>query len=296
MTKSRNRFPHHPLTEIFPLMPDAKIADLAASIEAVGQNTPIRTIDEGDGEQIVTGRALYDACLRLGADPWIERLSDNFAGDLLRLIVDSNIQRQNWTYGQRARMAALAVTTHWGGTRNFKRGSSPLGGNPKLTQAEAAAMFEITVDALKQATFIHEQAPNDLDRLIEAGTPWVTLNGVFSLACLPEEKRRAIVNQDLYKFELRRIRDQQAVQQQARPAKTTRPITDRAIKDLTPIQADVIVGKLAPRATNSGKLAAAIKFFLELNNDQVDEFLGNDAVSGKIESAFRRRARKNDDR
>jgi hypothetical protein len=246
-----NRLRFHPLTAIFPMMPKQGIIDMAASIKKQGQAQPIITVvsEETGEELIVIGRARYEACLIDEVEPRVEGLGENFTGDLFQLIIDSNLEAHNWTYAQKARAAAIAVTTHWGGNENVKSWSLALGGKQKLSQPEAAKIFKVSLEALKQAAFIRKHAPYDLDKLIEAGTHWVTLNGAYGIARMrasenlgKAETAQSILDLDAYKRAVRRARElKEGSGHRSKHAKPDRAITKSAIKRMRRDQGAVFV-------------------------------------------------------
>jgi ParB-like chromosome segregation protein Spo0J len=93
----------HPLANIFPMLSDEALADLAEDIKANGQRVPILLDQEG---RLLDGRNRLKACELAGVEPKAERLTNG--ADPLTLIVSLNIKRRNLTAGQRAIAAAQA--------------------------------------------------------------------------------------------------------------------------------------------------------------------------------------------
>jgi N6-adenosine-specific RNA methylase IME4/ParB-like chromosome segregation protein Spo0J len=88
----------HPIANIFPLMSDEEIKELAEDIREHGQKSPILTYEN----QILDGRNRYRACVIAGVDPVFEE----YAGSSPVIDVLSwNLHRRHLTVGQRAMVA-----------------------------------------------------------------------------------------------------------------------------------------------------------------------------------------------
>ena len=96
-----DQLPVHPAADIFPMMSDEELADLAESIKANGLRYPIIIDAEG---QLIDGRNRLAACKLAGIKPRFESLNGH---DPLAYIADTNLKRRNMTKGQQA--IALAM-------------------------------------------------------------------------------------------------------------------------------------------------------------------------------------------
>src|SRR5882757_3080944 len=92
----------HPLSAIFPLMPDDEIAALAEDITANGLREPIWLLDG----KILDGRNRYRACVLADMDPRVEHFRDS---DSLGFVISKNLRRRHLTTSQRAMVAANIV-------------------------------------------------------------------------------------------------------------------------------------------------------------------------------------------
>jgi ParB-like nuclease domain len=108
---SATKRPVHPIAELFPMMTDDELADLAADIKANGLIHPI--VVDKDG-LLIDGRNRARACEIAGIEP----ATVVFEGDDPRAyIIASNIARRHMSKGQQAMAVAMVYpepekTTH----------------------------------------------------------------------------------------------------------------------------------------------------------------------------------------
>jgi ParB-like nuclease domain len=88
-----------PAAEIFPMLPDDELDDLAADIKANGLLHPLAVKDG----VLVDGRNRREACRRAGVEPQVEELNGI---DPATYILSANIARRNLSKGQRAMAVA----------------------------------------------------------------------------------------------------------------------------------------------------------------------------------------------
>lgn len=86
----------HPAADIFPMMSEEELADLAEDIKENGLLHPI--VLDAD-KQLIDGRNRYAACKLAGVQPRFEQLNGR---DPLAFIASANLQRRNLTKGQQA--------------------------------------------------------------------------------------------------------------------------------------------------------------------------------------------------
>lgn len=91
----------HPIADLFPMMLDDELQNLAADIQANGLIQPIVVDDAG---QVVDGRNRLAACKLAGVEPNFEKLNGR---DPVAYIVSANLARRNLSKGQQA--MALAI-------------------------------------------------------------------------------------------------------------------------------------------------------------------------------------------
>jgi hypothetical protein len=97
--------PFHPLSNIFPLMSEDQLAELAADIKKNGQLEPI-TRFEG---QILDGRNRYKACLMIRRKPDV---ADYLGKDPVGFVISANVHRRHLTPAQKDEIIGKLLTEH----------------------------------------------------------------------------------------------------------------------------------------------------------------------------------------
>jgi hypothetical protein len=109
--------PVFPAADIFPMMDQADLGELAADIRQHGQREPLvlatveREVEQDDGsvelakvEMLVDGRNRRAACQLAGVEPAVRRLNGE---DPTAYVMSANIHRRHMTKGQRAMAVAM---------------------------------------------------------------------------------------------------------------------------------------------------------------------------------------------
>jgi len=91
----------HPAADLFPMMSEEELADLAADIAENGLKHPIVLDDQ---KQLIDGRNRLAACKLAKVNPTFEALNGQ---DPLAYIVSANLRRRNLTKGQQATALAM---------------------------------------------------------------------------------------------------------------------------------------------------------------------------------------------
>jgi len=114
----------HPFANVFPLMSEGELKELAADIEAHGQLEPIYTYED----QILDGRNRFKACRMAKRKPWFEPWEGGAAageagaqgpgGDPVAFVVSMNLRRRHLDESQRAIVAGKLAA--------LKQGRKPL--------------------------------------------------------------------------------------------------------------------------------------------------------------------------
>jgi hypothetical protein len=151
----------HPAADIFPMMNDEELQDLATDIEANGLIHPI-IIDED--EQVIDGRNRLAACKIAKVKPTFEKLNGQ---EPLAYIVSANLNRRNLTKGQQAIVYAFIYPEPGVGGRGKKGTYNKQGfGHDRLTRARtvlrhsrnlAQTVLKGTTSLDDALTIVHEE-------------------------------------------------------------------------------------------------------------------------------------------
>jgi hypothetical protein len=154
----------HEYVELFPLMLDDELRELADDIKANGQRDPIVLFDG----QILDGRHRYLACGLAGVAPEFTTFEGTEA-DALALVVSRNVHRRHLTAAQRAISAAYLVTVKHGGDRRSDQAATlPVDAPTHVTQAQAAAMVKVSERTVRDAVAVRAASPK-LAEQVRAG-------------------------------------------------------------------------------------------------------------------------------
>jgi ParB-like chromosome segregation protein Spo0J len=165
----------HPAADLFPMLPEEELADLADDIKTNGLQHPIVLDNMG---VLIDGRNRLAACKLAGVDPLFETMS----GDALQYIHSTNIKRRHLSKGQQAMLTAMLFPEPEKGGRGKKAENSKesLGFSVmRLSQARAVlqhsealakdiiqgiARFDDAVDQVRRQQKANESAEQALDR------------------------------------------------------------------------------------------------------------------------------------
>jgi ParB-like chromosome segregation protein Spo0J len=139
--RERTEWTFHPLADIFPMMDETALAELAADIKAESQREPIYLWQD----QIIDGRNRYRACKIAGVEPVFKRI--DFPGgesEALAYVVSRNLKRRHLTTPQRAVIAAKVATLKGGGDQSSKKSNG-------VSQEKAAEMLNVSRTSVQAA-------------------------------------------------------------------------------------------------------------------------------------------------
>jgi hypothetical protein len=157
LTRRDEHLPFHPLADLFPLIEGAEFDELVASIKENGQLEPIITLNGA----ILDGRNRYRACLKAEVSPLTEAFNGS---DPVRFVICKNIQRRHLNAVQRAALAAQFCTLVQG--QRPPRSSQA----PGMKQAEAAKIFDVSPDTIRNAKVILENGTDEEKALLTNGS------------------------------------------------------------------------------------------------------------------------------
>lgn len=147
----------HPVAEMFPLMPDDELEELAADIKANGLINPIVLDREGT---LIDGRNRLEACQRASVAPVYTLLDRQ---DPVAFILSSNVNRRHLNKGQQAMIAAKV---------------KPLSFNDK-PRATLAKELKVASGYIGQAELVLQYA-SDLSDGVLSGA--MALNAAYEIA------------------------------------------------------------------------------------------------------------------
>jgi ParB-like chromosome segregation protein Spo0J len=154
----------HPFADIFPMMDEVALAELAADIKAESQREPIHFWQD----QIIDGRNRYAACKLAGVEPIIKKIE--FPGgdaEALAYVLSRNLKRRHLSVTQRSDVARRLANMRQGERTDL---AQPSDAGPKVvSQAEAANMLEVSPRSVGDAKVVHERGSPELIAAVEAG-------------------------------------------------------------------------------------------------------------------------------
>jgi hypothetical protein len=172
----------HPLADLFPALSGEAGHALAADIAAHGVREAI-WLYQG---QILDGRNRYNICRALViACPTRDYTGD----DPLGFVVSMNLHRRHLTESQRALVAARLATMRQGERTDLE----PSENSPKVSQAKAAELLNISDFSLRAAKTVRAEAQPEVIRAVETGT--MAVSAAAKLAKLPVGVQREVVRQ-----------------------------------------------------------------------------------------------------
>jgi hypothetical protein len=167
----------HPYAEMFPMLPESELIELAESIAANGLRNPIVVTPKG---LIIDGRNRAAACEKAGVKPATEVYRND---DIAEYIIDCNSSRRHMSTGARAMSSALVLEAD-GRRENgrWKRGSVAIG-----ESANSTADWQ---SRLKECGLVLDHA-HDLASLVIQEE--IALDAAYQKACdIRDEERLAL--------------------------------------------------------------------------------------------------------
>lgn len=150
--------PVHPLAELFPMLPEDELVDLADDIKANGLLHPIML--DHLGEMLVDGRNRLRACEIAEVEPRFEQLPEGV--EPADYIASVNLARRHMSVGQRAMALAMIYPEIGKGGRGHKLSSDVTVSRQRLSFARSVLRV----------------APDDLAPLVLSGSK--TLDAAFA--------------------------------------------------------------------------------------------------------------------
>jgi hypothetical protein len=168
---THERIPFHPFANIFPMLAEERLHELAQDIKDRGLLDPIVLLDG----QILDGRCRYVACEIAGVEPTFE----NYIGDdALGHVLGRNLHRRHLTESQRAMVAAKVA--------DLKRGSNQH--SEGLPIGRAAHLLNVGERTVARAKDVVSRGVPELINAVERGE--VAVSAAADICRMPEAEQR----------------------------------------------------------------------------------------------------------
>ncbi|MEO0600371.1 MAG: ParB N-terminal domain-containing protein [Myxococcota bacterium] len=147
----------HPVADMFPMLSDKELGELAASIQVNGLLEPV-VQHEG---QLVDGRNRRKACQIAGVEPDVVDYTGDAEG-LTSWIVGKNLHRRHLTPSQKSMIAARIAS--------LPQGHRPVGPRVRIpTQKQAAGMVGASARSVRRARQVLDSGDEALIAQVDAG-------------------------------------------------------------------------------------------------------------------------------
>jgi N6-adenosine-specific RNA methylase IME4 len=170
----------HPLAELFPMLPESELRELADDIVTFGQRVPIVLLDG----MVLDGRNRLAACRFAEIEP---RFVDYDGDDPLNFVLSHNLHRRHLTESQRAMIAARIVDWDVGINQNTA-------GAANLPTRKAAERLSISERAVRAARRIQERGAEELVDAIREGR--LSVHTGEALSDLEREAQREVLDRE----------------------------------------------------------------------------------------------------
>ncbi len=151
---------HHEYSNLFPMLNDVDLQKLANDIAENGQHQPVMIDEKG---QILDGRNRSAACALAGIEPATKEFNGTDS-EKLAYVLSVNLHRRHLDTSQRAMVAEKLASLKQG----EKKADTGIPVSPP-SQAEAAAMLNVSVDSVQKARKIRKAAKPETIAAVERG-------------------------------------------------------------------------------------------------------------------------------
>lgn len=151
-------WPVHPAADLFPLLADNELAELAEDIRSHGLLEPVWLYDDPElGRVVLDGRNRLRACELAGVEPRTRMYTGD---DPYGFAISLNLHRRHLTVGQRAMVADEIADLH--------RGANQHAQNCAPSQSKAAELLSVSRRSVQTARKVKDEAP-DLAEKVKTG-------------------------------------------------------------------------------------------------------------------------------
>ena len=173
-----NEMSFHPVSELFPALPENEFEALVADIAQNGLREPIHVV----GRAIIDGRHRYRACLAAGIEPQFVQLAEN--ADLNSFVVSLNLRRRHLSESQRAMVAARLA--------NLPKGTNQHAQICAPTQEAAADLLNVSRRTVQHARTVIDHGSQELASAVDSCV--VAVSTAADLAQLPADTQREVLS------------------------------------------------------------------------------------------------------
>jgi hypothetical protein len=204
----------HPMANVFPMMSEDELEELAFDIQQHGLRESVVLYKD----KILDGRNRYKACLMVNVDCNFVLYS---GGDPLAFVVSCNLRRRHLSESQRGTVAANIANLERGGVGGSKiKSDRPIGlslsdgteieaeKQPLVSQSQAAEMLNVSPRTLRRATHVRDHGIPELYQAVEQGE--VPVGAASEIAKLPEDEQKQVVSEgkQAIRAKVKEIREQ----------------------------------------------------------------------------------------
>lgn len=136
----------HPVAQLFPMLSDSELHDLAQDIKTNGLQQPIVM----QGDTLLDGRNRLAACEKAGVNPTFRQHD----GDATRFIISANLRRRHLNESQRAMVAARLANMPLGGA-TYRSANS----HTDVSLNDSAELLNVGRRTVADAKLIEREAP-----------------------------------------------------------------------------------------------------------------------------------------
>ncbi|RWM19641.1 MAG: S-adenosylmethionine-binding protein [Mesorhizobium sp.] len=257
----------HPLAELFPMLSEKEIGELADDIVTYGQREPIVLLKG----KVLDGRNRLAACRFAQVEP---RFVDFEGDDPLGFVLSLNLHRRHLTESQRAMVAAQII--------DWDRGiNQHTGGSANLQTREAARRLSISERAVAAAKRIRDHGAGELVEAIREGR--VSVHAGEAISDLALEAQREVLAREEKEIIARAKAIREARQKMRHTvrlahmdlvAEKGRASAPATLKQLYPVYYADCPWRFGVRSEVTGREKSAENHYPTLTTDEICDLLG----------------------
>ena len=151
-----NEKEYHPFANLFPMLPEVELKELAEDIKNNGLINPVVLYKH----KIIDGRNRYEACKLNEIEPTYEELKGDI--DPLSYVISTNLKRRHLNSSQRAMVAAELANMKHGGDRKSDQAALL---QFDISVEDAAKLLNVSVRSVSSAKEVKEKHPERIKEI-----------------------------------------------------------------------------------------------------------------------------------